>query len=113
LGNLKSIGHRIRQYFFAGVAAIFPVMVTIYVVLFIFRHADNILGKFINAYLIKSYGYKIPGLGIILGLILTILIGMVANHFIGKRLIPFLERYFLKLPFIRGKILSNTRVRLS
>ncbi len=101
MAGIRSIGHRLRQYFFAGIATIFPVMVTIYVILFIFKHADNILGKFINMYLVKNYGYKIPGLGILLGFILTILVGVVANHFIGKRLIPFLERYFLKLPFIR------------
>src|SRR3989338_4316552 len=97
----RGIVFRIKQYFLAGAAAIFPIGITAYIFLIIFKYADGLLGRYINAYLLKQYGYKIPGLGIVIGLFLIIFIGMLANHFIGKRLIPFLERYFLKLPFIR------------
>jgi len=97
----RGIVFRIKQYFFAGAAAIFPIGITAYIFLIIFKYADGLLGRYINAYLSKQYGYKIPGLGIVIGLFLIIFIGMLANHFIGKALIPFLERYFLKLPFIR------------
>lgn len=97
----RGIVSRIKQYFFAGAATIFPIGITAYIFLIIFKYADGLLGRYINAYLLKQYGYKIPGLGIVIGLFLIIFIGMLANHFIGKALIPFLERYFLKLPFIR------------
>ncbi len=92
---------KIKKYFFTGIATILPIAITLYIFLVIFRYADGLLGKYINAYLLKNYGYKIPGLGIIIGLALVILIGMITEHLIGGKVIPFLEANFLKLPFIK------------
>ncbi len=92
---------RLRRSFFTGVATVFPIGITAYILFIVFRYADGLLGKYINAYLLKRFGYKIPGLGILLGLILIVFIGMIANHIIGRRLVPFLERHFLRLPLVR------------
>jgi len=92
---------RLRKYLFTGIATIFPIGITVYLLLVVFRIADNLLGRAINAYMVKQYGYKIPGLGIVIGLLVIVFIGMLADHIIGRRLIPFLERYILRLPLIR------------
>ncbi len=65
---------KIKRYFFTGIATILPVALTAYILLIVFRYADGLLGRYINAYLVKHYGYKIPGLGIIIGLALVIVI---------------------------------------
>lgn len=103
---------KLRKDFFTGIAIIFPIAVTIYIFVIIFRLADGILGGTINSYLSSHFGYKIPGIGIVLGVIFVLLTGMLANRFMGLKLFPVLERFIIKLPLLRhiyspAKQLSN------
>lgn len=108
----KSSMQKLRQDFLTGVAIIFPIVVTIYVFTLIFRTLDGVLGGIVNKYLTIYLGYKIPGIGIILGVIIILLTGIVANRFIGTKLFPVIERLIIKLPLLRhiyspAKQLSN------
>lgn len=96
-----SFMQELRQDFLAGIAVIFPVWVTGYIFILVFRTADGFLGGFVNIYLYKHFGYKIPGMGIILGLIFVLFIGMLTNRFIGIKLFPVLERLIIKIPLLR------------
>ncbi|MBI3319876.1 MAG: hypothetical protein HYZ89_04750, partial [Candidatus Omnitrophica bacterium] len=55
---------RVRRYFLAGLATLFPVVVTLYLLVVVFQFADGLLGRFINRYWQRVYGYEIPGLGL-------------------------------------------------
>jgi len=92
---------RIKRYFGTGLLITLPVFLTVYFLFIIFNFIDGIWGKVINFYLKKYFGFSIPGLGIILGLITVIIVGFVATNFMGKRFFALLERWFLKFPFIR------------
>jgi uncharacterized membrane protein len=92
---------RIKRYFGTGLLITLPAFLTVYFLFIIFNFIDGIWGKVINYYLKKYFGFSIPGLGIILGLITVIIVGFVATNFIGKRFFELLERWFLKFPFIR------------
>ena len=92
---------KLRKDFLTGAAIIFPIAITIYILILMFRMADGILGGMINSYLSSRFGYKIPGIGIILGVIFVLLTGMLANRFIGIKLFPVLERFIIKLPLLR------------
>lgn len=92
---------KLRQYFLTGIVIIFPILITIYIFILIFRTADGILGGFVNTYLDSHFGYKIPGIGIILGVIFVLFTGMLANRFIGRKLFPAVEHFIIKLPLLR------------
>lgn len=92
---------KLRQYFLAGIAVIFPIAITLYIFSWIFRFADGILGGLVNHYLENRIGYRIPGIGIILGVLFILLTGMLANRLIGTKLFPALERFIIKLPLLR------------
>lgn len=92
---------RIRRYFAAGLLITLPVFFTLYFFFIAFRFIDGIWGKFINLYLSKHFGFTIPGLGIILGLITVVVVGFVATNFLGKRLFLAVEEWFLKLPLVK------------
>lgn len=92
---------KIKHYFATGLLITLPVFFTLYLVFIVFRFLDGILGKVINFYLRKEFGFSIPGLGIILGVIIVFVVGFVAANFIGKRIFKALEAWFLKFPFIR------------
>jgi uncharacterized membrane protein len=90
----------LRRYFFAGIATLLPVVVTVYIILVVFRFTDKFAGKYINEYLLNNYGYSIPGLGLIATILFFVIIGLISSHFIGRTVIPFFERVFIKIPVV-------------
>ncbi len=91
---------RIKKYFITGIIVVAPVFVSIYVLLAIFRFSDNILGKYLNIYLQKKLGFNIPGAGFLIALCIVLFVGYIANHFVFKRLLVPLDKWFAKLPLI-------------
>jgi len=96
-----SFAQKLRHDFFTGIVVVFPIAITVYICILVFRTADGILGRFLNSYIKEHFGYSIPGIGIILGIIFLYFIGMLANRFIGKKLFSFLENFLIKLPLLR------------
>lgn len=85
-----------------GLAVVVPVFLTAYVLAALFRFTDNILGRFLNTYFEDSLGFSIPGLGILIFILIIILIGFLANRYIGKRIFCLIEGWFSGLPLIRN-----------
>lgn len=96
------MGRKLRTYFITGLAIFLPVTITLYILIAVFRFFDNILGRFVNLYFIRTSGFYIPGLGIILFILVVFAIGFFATHFFGRKIFPALERFFLlKPPLVR------------
>ncbi len=93
---------RLRKYFITGLAMAVPVFLTVYVLAALFRFTDNILGRFLNVYFRDALGFYIPGLGILIFLLLILLVGFLANRYIGKRIFRLFDRWFSDLPLIRN-----------
>lgn len=93
--------HKLRRYFVTGLLIILPAFVTLYLLFVIFRFIDSLGGRLVNSYLNKHWGFIVPGLGFILGALLIVITGFLATNFLGKKILPALEKRFLKLPFIR------------
>ncbi|MBI3083181.1 MAG: DUF502 domain-containing protein [Candidatus Omnitrophica bacterium] len=86
-------GQAFRRYFVAGLATLFPVAVTIWLVIWIFRIADRMLGK--------SLGIQIPGLGLVVTLLVVLSVGVFSIHFFGRVVFQTIETAFARLPFIK------------
>ncbi|MFA6349466.1 MAG: DUF502 domain-containing protein [Candidatus Omnitrophota bacterium] len=91
---------KIKKYFITGIIVIAPVFITIYVLLAIFRFSDNILGKYLNIYLQKKLGFYLPGAGFLIALCIVLFVGYIANHFVFKRMLVPLDKWFAGLPLI-------------
>lgn len=89
--------YRLWTQFLAGLLLVVPVVVTIYVLLFIFRIVDNVLGGFFRLWL----GRTIPGLGVLATLFLTFFIGRMATTVVGRYLIRWGEKLLDKIPLVR------------
>ncbi len=94
--------NRLRRYSITGLVLVVPVVLTVYVLVLGFQFVDGLLGVPLNRILRQTLGFAIPGAGFLLFMILIIGIGFLANRFVGKRLFPRLERWFLALPFVAG-----------
>jgi uncharacterized membrane protein len=93
--------NRLKRYFAAGILVGLPVFITLYLLFIIFKFLDNLFGVMVNKYLREIVGFSIPGVGIILGILLILILGFIVSHLLSKRVLPVLEGWFLKLPGIR------------
>ncbi|MBF0215915.1 MAG: DUF502 domain-containing protein [Candidatus Omnitrophica bacterium] len=96
-----TFAQNLRNFFFSGIAIIFPMAVSIYLFVLIFKTLDAVLGKIVNTFLYDNFGYRVPGIGIVLGIIIILLIGVMASHYVGKRFFPMVEDFIKKLPLLR------------
>jgi uncharacterized membrane protein len=98
----KTTFSKFRQYFISGLAIMFPVFVTFWVLKILFQISDGFLGDFINNYLYDMYGYRIPGLGILIMVAVIVLAGYMTNKVFARRFFPQIERWLMKFPLVRS-----------
>jgi len=90
--------HKISGYFFRGLITLLPLLITIWLLYFIFTFLDGILGNVITLTTGKSY----PGLGFALTVIIIFLTGFFATYIIGARLFKFGEWILYRLPIVKS-----------
>ena len=87
------VGQALRRYFVAGLATLFPVTVTLYLLVAIFRFSDGLLGRYLAIH--------IPGLGLFLTVLILLLAGFLTTHFFGRVVFPTIEAWFARLPLVK------------
>ncbi len=94
-----SIFNRLRNYFIAGIVAIIPIGITLYLTMFIIEVSSKLIPKEINP---NNYlPFSIPGLEIILSIIIITFIGGLSVSFVGKKILQLINDLFKKIPFLR------------
>lgn len=86
-------GQAFRRYFVTGLATIFPVAVTIWVVVRILQFADQLLGRHLPL--------PIPGLGLLATILLITLVGVFSIHLFGRFVLQIIENWLTRLPFVK------------
>ncbi len=100
-GPSTRIGQALRRYFITGLATLFPVTVTIWLVVVIFNFADShLLGRWL--------GQRFPGLGILATVVVILLVGVFSVHFFGRVVFQTLGIWLSRLPVFK-KIYPATK----
>ena len=95
---------RIRTYLGAGLFVVLPAVITGYVLWFIFRLTDGLLGSILERFLHR----RIPGAGLLAMLLLLLLAGLITANYVGKRAVKWIESLLARIPVIGG-IYGTTR----
>lgn len=90
-----------RRYFVTGLLIVLPVLITVYLFISLFLFFDNILGRYLSRITLAYLGFKIPGLGLLLFVLLVFGAGFFATNFVGRRLLHYLENIWFKFPFVK------------
>ena len=94
-----SILNRLRNYFIAGIVAIIPIGITLYLTMFIIEVSSKLIPKEINP---NNYlPFSIPGLEIVLSIIIITFIGGLSVSFVGKKILQLINDLFKRIPFLR------------
>lgn len=87
------VGAALRRYFITGLATLFPVVVTLWLLVKIVQIADGMLGR--------AFGFEIFGLGLLVTILVILAVGVLTVHLFGRVLFRAVEILFVRLPFVR------------
>ena len=94
---------KLQKYLIAGLLVWLPVVVTVLLFRFLITLMDQtliLLPSQIRPEVI--IGFKLPGLGLILTLLVLIVTGIFAANFVGRSMVNFGEKIFKKIPIVRS-----------
>jgi len=91
---------KITKTLLRGVLAILPIALSLYVLVWAFKSLDSLFTRL--ALLILPDALAIPGLGIILGLILTYFVGVLMGATPIKKIYRFIELPFKNVPLVKS-----------
>ncbi|OGI39982.1 MAG: hypothetical protein A2V91_00425, partial [Candidatus Muproteobacteria bacterium RBG_16_64_10] len=92
-----------RRYLVAGLLVWVPVGVTILIIKFLVDLMDQTL-LLLPAGIQQQHllGFRIPGLGIVLTVVVVLVTGMVVTNLFGRQLIRLGERLLARIPVVRS-----------
>ena len=93
---------RIRRYFVAGLLVWLPIVATGVVLSFSIQLIDRSLLLLPPSLRPENLiGFKIPGLGVILTILLVLITGLVVANFFGRKLVDAWESVLSRIPLVR------------
>ncbi len=93
---------RLRRYLVAGLLVWVPLVATYIVLSFSIRLIDRSLLLLPPAIRPENLiGFKIPGLGVILTLLLVLMTGLIVANFFGRRIVGAWESLLSRIPLVR------------
>ena len=93
------IMRRLWNTFLKGLAAVLPVALTIYVVFWLATTAESILSGPLRVILPRDHYW--PGLGLLAAFLLILLVGVLVDAYIVRRLFRFGESLLARIPIVK------------
>jgi len=82
-----------------GLATILPIALTIYCLVWVITAAESMMHRVITLVVPESHYW--PGMGIIAGLLLMLLVGSAVNAYIVRRVLALWEEYLERIPVVK------------
>jgi len=93
--------NKLRRYFISGLIVFLPLALTINLLVLMFNISDGFLGKYLQPYFAREFGFYVRGVSILVCLVLIVTLGFLVTNFLGRRLYPLFEGFLLQLPFFK------------
>ena len=105
-------GQRLRNYFLTGIVVSGPVVITIYLSLWMITFVDSWVKPIIpQIYLPETYlPFAIPGFGILVLVIGLTLLGFLTANLVGRTMLDFGETLLARMPVVRGLYRSTKQI---
>jgi len=90
---------RLSNTFIKGLAAVLPVALTLYLVVWLGTTAESILGGSLRVILPPQAYF--PGLGIVVGCVFVLVVGIIFDAYVVQRLFRFGESLLARIPIVK------------
>ena len=95
---LKPLGRHVRSTLLAGVLIVVPVVVTAWLLRFVFDLFDPVLGEHLD----RLPGAYVPGVGIVALIVIVYFAGLVTTHVLGRQLMNLVHNAVDLVPVVRS-----------
>ena len=89
---------KLTAYFLRGLFTLLPLLVTIWLILFLFNFFDGIHGQIFT----QALGHYTPGLGFLVMIIIVFFTGFLMTHVMGERLFRLGEALLIRVPIVKS-----------
>jgi len=90
---------RLWNTFLKGLAAVLPLTLTVFVVFWLAKTAESVLGGPLRAMLPADHYW--PGLGLLVAFVLILIVGLLVDAYIVRRLFRYGEAIFARIPIVK------------
>lgn len=95
---------RLRNLFFQGLLLLVPIVITVWILEFLFGVFDNFSQPLMQLYI----GRNVPGAGVVLTALMILALGSFSSFFVGQRVVEWFEELVGRVPIVRS-VYSTTR----
>lgn len=92
--------HSLGKLFLKGLAVVIPAALTVAILWWLAVGAERLLGGLLARFL--PAGWYVPGMGLVAGLAITVLIGLLSHVLVFQRLFAIGERLLHRLPLVKS-----------
>jgi uncharacterized membrane protein len=93
----------LRRWLFAGLLVIAPLAITLWVLQWIVGTLDQTLLILPGAWQPEHlFGFRIPGLGVLLALAILLLVGAITSNFVGRKVVEWGDAVLHRIPVVRS-----------
>lgn len=90
-----------RKYFITGLLILVPLAITLWVLHLVIGMLDQSLLLLPPQWRPEAaFGFRVPGLGTILTLLIVFLTGLATRNFVGKQIVQFWESMLIRIPVV-------------
>ena len=102
-GKTTNMMSYVRRYFISGLLVWLPILVTVFVIKFLFDILNNILLLLPKRYQPDALlGIHIPGIGVLITLLVIFLTGLLVANFLGRRFVAMGDSLIARIPLVRS-----------
>jgi uncharacterized membrane protein len=91
---------RLRNLFLQGIALLAPLILTIALMIWLGRSVELVVGGALRQ--LMPNAWYVPGMGLAIGVVLTLAAGLLANLFLVRWLVNLLERVLDRIPLVKS-----------
>jgi uncharacterized membrane protein len=92
------IFRKLRTWLVAGLVVLLPVWLSFFTVIWLVTNLNAVVNEPIARYL----NISLPGLGLVVAVLITLVAGWLTTHFLGRKFLELGERTMLHIPVVRA-----------
>ena len=92
----------IRNVFIQGLLVVVPIALAFWVLRFIYNIVDGIAGDAVNNLLENTLGFRIPGIGVVIMVLLVLIIGLLMQGRSGRWFVNGTQALLMRIPIVKA-----------
>lgn len=101
---------KFKGYFLTGLLVLFPFVMTIFIITWLFSKIDNILQGIVTKFLARFGLIYFPGIGFVTVIVIILVVGLIARNYLGKKILAIGDTIVTRIPLINRVYLAIQQI---